>query len=95
MELSDSIVLHHWQDKEKDRQFYEPLLKLACEENPDDSHIHLLYAREKLANKQYDEAIDLYQQVLKMPDIRNPHRRLILLNAHYQVAQALFAIGSY
>ena len=95
LELADSVVLHHWQDKEKSRQSYDPLLKLACEENPEDSHIHFLYAREKLINKKYDEAIDLYQEVLKMPDIKAPNKWLVLLDAHYQLAQALFAVGSY
>lgn len=74
LELTDSVVLHHWQDKEKNRQSYDSLLKLACEENPEDSHIHFLYAREKLINKKYDEAIDLYQEVLKMPDIKAPNK---------------------
>lgn len=95
LELSDCITLHHWQDLEKDRQSYEPLLQLACKEHPDDSHIHFLYAREKLINKKYDEAIDLYQKVLQMPDIKQPNKRLVLLDAHYQIAQSLFAIGDY
>lgn len=95
LELADSVVLHHWQDKEKSRQSYDSLLKLACEENPEDSHIHFLYAREKLINKKYDEAIDLYQEVLKMPDIKAPNKQLVLLDAHYQLAQALFEVGSY
>jgi hypothetical protein len=30
-----------------------------------------------------------------MPDIKAPNKRLVLLDAHYQLAQALFAVGSY
>lgn len=95
LELKDKIVLHHWQDKDKSRLSYEPLLKLACEEYPEDSHIHLLYAREKLLYHRYDEAIEEYQRVLLMPDIKSPNKRLVLLDAHYQIAQCFYGIGDY
>lgn len=30
-----------------------------------------------------------------MPDIREPNKKLVLLNTHYQIAQCYYAIGDY
>ena len=43
---ADSIILHHYQDKEKPRGSYLDLLHLAAEENPQNSHIWSLLGRE-------------------------------------------------
>ena len=95
LELDNQITLHHWQDKNKDRNSYLDLLKLSCEENPEDSHVHFLYARELLINKDYHAAIDEYLKVLQMPDIKADNKRLVLLDAHYQIAQCFYTIGDY
>lgn len=95
LELVDKITLHHWQDNSKNRSSYEPLLKLSCEENPNDCHTQYLYAREKLLNQQYHEAIDEYLFTLQMPEIREPTKGLVLLSAHLQIATCFLEIEDY
>ena len=77
--FGDSVYLHHYQDQSKSRSSYYDLLKLSVEENPDDSHVHMLYAREFLFMKDYDNALQEYITTLKMPDIDAPNKRLVLL----------------
>ena len=46
--LQKEIWLDHWQDLTKPRKYYFDLLELSCKENPDDSHVRMLLAREYL-----------------------------------------------
>ena len=80
------IWLDHWQDKTKPRKFYFELLELACKENPNDSHIRMLLAREYLIKQESQKSLEEFLEVLKMPDIDRPSRRLVLLNSLIQVA---------
>ena len=84
--LQNEIWLDHWQDLTKPRKFYFELLELACEENPDDSHIQMLYAREFLLRKDNKRGLEEFLKTLKMPDIDKPNKRLVLLNSLLQVA---------
>lgn len=86
IEFGTSIQLEHWQDKTKPRKFYFDLLKLSCEENPEDSHARMLLAREYLIKGEKEQALDEFLEVLKMGDIENPNKKLVLLNSLLQVA---------
>lgn len=77
--FGDSVYLHHYQDQSKSRSSYYDLLKLSVKENPDDSHVHMLYARELLFMKDYDNALKEYIATLQMPDVDAPNKRLVLL----------------
>jgi len=81
IDFGTSLYLHHWQDLSKPRKYYFDLLKLSVQENPTNCHVRLLFAREYLLNKQYDEALQEYLGVLNMKEIDNPENRLILLEA--------------
>ena len=48
-----------------------------------------------LLDERFDDAIEEYQRVLLMPDIKSPDKRLVLLDAHYQIAQCFYGIGNY
>ena len=84
--LVKDITLPQWQDLTKPRKFYFELLELACEENPDDSHVRMLLAREYLLRKDNKRGLEEFLKVLKMPDIDQPNKRLVLLNSLLQVA---------
>ncbi len=84
--LQKEIWLDHWQDKTKPRKFYFELLELACKENPNDSHIRMLLAREYLLRNDNKKGLEEFLNVLKMPDVDKPNKRLVLLNSLIQVA---------
>lgn len=77
--FGDSIYLHHYQDLTKSRSSYYDLLKISVEENPDDSHARMLYARECFIRHNYDDAIKEYLATLEMPDVNAPNKKLVLL----------------
>ena len=84
--LQKEIWLDHWQDLSKPRKFYFDLLELACSENPNDSHIRMLLAREYLLRKDNKKGLEEFLKVLKMEDVDSPNKRLVLLNCLLQVA---------
>ena len=67
--VGDKIYLHHLPDKTKSRSNYMDLLKLSVKENPDDSHVQMLLAREYLLYKDTDNALKEYLKVLDMEDM--------------------------
>lgn len=79
LDAGDKIYLHHYPDKSKPRAYYFDLLKLSCKENPKDSHVRMLFAREYLANDDLDNAEKEFLKVLKMPDVETPEKREVLL----------------
>lgn len=64
----DDMMLHHYADKSKPRDYFD-LLKVAVDENPDDPHIQELYAREFLNKNDIDSAMDEFKKVLEMPNV--------------------------
>ena len=94
-DFGESVYLHHWQDLTKPRKFYFDLLKLSCEENPEDSHTRMLLAREYVLHKDYDKAIEEFLAVLKMPDVDAPNKRLVLLNSILQLAFVYEAVENF
>lgn len=86
LDFGQTVYLHHYPDREKDRKFYFDLLGLACEENPDDSHVRLLYAREFLLKDDPERALKEYLGVLEMPDVLTPTKRLVRLSAILHIA---------
>lgn len=89
------IFLHHYPDRTKPRGFYMDLLKLACEENPENCHIRMLYAREFYINGDIQKSIDEFLEVLKMPEIDYPERKEVLLNSLLQVAMGYEELKNY
>lgn len=81
IDVENRVFLEHFPDKSKERHYYFDLLKLACEEHPDDSHERMLLAREYLLNSDYDNALENYLAVLNMPDVDAPEKRLVLLES--------------
>lgn len=95
LDFGTSIFLQHYQDTTKPRRFYFDLLKLSCEENPDDSHARMLLAREYLLKKEYESAIEEYLKVLQMPDVNQPNKRLVLLGALFHISLCYESINNY
>jgi len=86
IDFGTNIYLHHYQDLTKPRKYYFDLLELSCKENPEDSHTRMLLAREYLLRKDNKKGLEEFLEVLKMPDIDKPNKRLVLLNSLLQVA---------
>ena len=65
--LIPDIVLNHYQDFNKVRNTYLPLLELSVKEDPlDDRNMHYL-GREYMYYKEYDKAIDTLHKHLMLP----------------------------
>lgn len=62
----DNIVLNHYQDISKSRTSYLPLLKLALEENPNDTRNLYLLAREYLCYNKWQECIEISKKYLEI-----------------------------
>lgn len=92
--LVKEITLHHYQ-KEKNRKFYFDLLELAVNENPEDSHIRMLLAREHFLSKDYNNAIKVYLETLKLKDIDNSNKRLVLLCSLFHLSMCYYEIKNY
>lgn len=91
----DTIYLHHWQDADKSRSNYLPLLQLAAEENPDDSHIWSLLGREYLIAHDFDNAINVFLDTLDKPDIETSSLGCVLLQTLNLLAVAYYEIQDY
>lgn len=66
--LCSDIVLNHYQDKNKSRSSYLPLLELSVTEDPlDDRNMHYL-GREYMFYGKYDDAIETLKKHLEMPN---------------------------
>lgn len=86
LDFGQDLILHHYPDKGKPRQFYLDLLKLSVQENPENAHVRMLYARELYIQHKTQESLDEFLEVLKMPDVDQEGRREVLLNSLLQVA---------
>ena len=95
IDFKDQIYLHHYQDKTKERKFYFGLLELACRENPTDSHIQMLYAREYILQGDINSALKEFLKCLKMPDIDAPNKRLVLLYCLLHPAEIYYQLKNY
>lgn len=85
------ITLHHYPDLTKSRSSYMDLLKLRYEENPDECYSAYLLAREYGVYRQYDEALELLDHVLDMPDTNKSsiirHASLTIMGDIYKYKQ--------
>lgn len=81
LDLSEDILLEHFQDQTKSRSSYFDLLQLAVQEHPEDPHERMLLAREYLLKEDYNNALEEYLRVLQMPQIDNPKYRNVLLES--------------
>lgn len=93
--VDESVWLYHYPDKDKPRAYYFDLLKMAVDENPDNPHTQMLYAREFLVNGQIDEGITEFLKTLKMQRIDEPAFRLVLLNSLLQLALTYESIKNF
>lgn len=65
--LIKDIILNHYQDTNKNRGSYLPLLELSVEEDPeDDRNMHYL-AREYMYYEMYEKAIKFFHKHLSLP----------------------------
>lgn len=95
IEAGTAIYLHHYPDKDKPRAYYLDLLKLSMEENLDNSHVRMLYARELYIQGRIEESLNEFLEVLKMPEIDHPARKEVLLNSLLQVALIYEELANY
>lgn len=86
LDFGKDIYLHHYPDNDKPRGFYMDLLKVAVEENPENAHVRMLYARELYLQHEPEASLEEFLEVLKMPEIDHPIRKEVLLNSLLQVA---------
>lgn len=61
------IILHHRADMSKSRGQYQPLLKLAVDESPDNDRMSHYYGRELMFYGKYEDAIDELKRHLSLP----------------------------
>lgn len=94
-DISDKVFLHHYPDKNKERSYYFDLLKLSVEENPNDSHVRMLLAREYYLKDDYQKALDTYLEVLQMPDVESPNKKLVLLESLGRCADLYRELKNY
>ena len=71
------------------------MLKLAVEENPDSSHIHLLYAREHIILNQPQEALVLLSNTLQVKDISTADDGLVLIQTLHYLAMVCMSLADY
>ena len=95
LEAGENIYLHHWQDKDKPRSNYLDLLKLAVDENPNNSHIKLLYGREYLNNGDQKTALKILFDTLATEDIEYADEGRVLYQTLHFIALCYFDLGNY
>ena len=93
--LDGSIYLHHWQDLSKPRKYYMDLLKLGVEEFPEDAYMRTFLGREYLIQGNIEEGLKHYNVAVTLPDLYNPDRPLIMLDAFMYMVGAYETIGDY
>ena len=86
LDAGEYIYLHHWQDLNKPRRYYFDLLELAVEENPDNSHVRMLLAREYLLRQDYANALKEYEKCLEYDDIKLPNMKSVRLETLGRIA---------
>lgn len=95
LDAGTHIFLHHYQDTSKPRGNYFDLLQLSVEENPEESHVRMLLAREYFLKKEYDMAMQEYLNVLAYPDVERPERLLVKEESTARVADLYFLKDDY
>lgn len=91
----DAIQVHHYQDKSKPRSNYLPLLQLAVEENPTESHCRMMLAREYLLANDLPKALDHYKACLEYEDIKAGERDDTLREALGRIGDIYYALNFY
>lgn len=71
------------------------LLKLAVEENPDNSHMKLLYGREYLNEGDYKKALEIFFNTLDTKDIEYADCKKVLLQTLYYIALCYYNLKNY
>ena len=94
LEADNNIFLHHYQDQSKKRNYMD-LLALSVKENPDESHVKFLYAREFVNDGKYEEALKLLFDTLNTANIETPEREPVLLSTIYYIAYCYYYLKNY
>lgn len=95
LEADDHIILHHFQDQDKARN-YLSLLQISAEENPNDAHVIMLLGREYYGLQDYANALEtLCQGLQKANNIEKVDGGLCLLQIIYIIACSFYAVGQY
>lgn len=63
--MNDNVYLHHFQDREKARSSYLPLVELRAQENPNDIQTLIHLVHEYLYNQRYTECGKLVDKMLE------------------------------
>ncbi len=95
LDAGEEIYLHHFMDTSKPRSSYLPLLKLAVKENPKESHVSSLLAREYYITGDYDNSIKQYLKTLEYEDIDNPEKLGIKLDCYGHLGDNYFVKNNY
>jgi len=95
IKLGNVLSLEHFQDDNKPRGYYFDLLKLSVKENPTNAHTKMMLAREYLINKDYQNSLDTYLEVLKMPEIDEKKNRLVLLESLARSADCYHLLNNF
>lgn len=69
IEFNDSIILEHYPDENKTRDYLN-LLHLRLEENPEDSYSYFLLGREYGILNDYNNCIKYFEEALNLEDIK-------------------------
>ena len=95
LDVGEAIYLHHMRNENTDRTNYLPLLKLSVKENPDEPHCQMLYAREFMILKRYDESLKEFLKILDMPAVYTDERKASLIETYGRLGDLSFALGKY
>lgn len=95
LDAGENIYLHHFMDTTKARSSYLPLLKIAVKENPKDSHVSSLLAREYYIAEDYDNSIKQYLKTLEYDEIDNEDKVGIKLDCIGHLGDNYFVKGEY
>lgn len=79
--LENQIVLHHYPDLTRDRNWYLELCEERVQDNPQDYHSYLLLGNEYRAKKQYDKAIEIYTKCVT--EFYDKYQKLQLAGVYY------------
>ena len=95
LNAGESIYLHHFPDTSKPRSSYFDLLKLAVKENPTESHVSSLLAREYILRNDIKNAIKQYLATLIYDDINTPEKNGIKLDCFGHLGDCYFIQTEY
>jgi len=86
----EGMVLNHYPDSTKPRDFYLPLLELAVEEDPTDDRMRCYLGREYTSRGEWRKSIDTLQAYLALPSANWDEERSAAMR---WIANAFYRLG--